>query len=148
MPPLTTTGGLPGFMRRHIHVVGPVTAALPVMADTYAAYRQGKNVPGEFVKSTFHNAWPFLLTMGMRGASLWGGLLAMAPVAPMVASSLYSLVEQRSHYLRQSHTPFSHSFNHSDYSLMAQQRGMQTISGVRSMIGSEAGAMAQRYARR
>jgi hypothetical protein len=31
---------------------------------------------------------------------------------------------------------------------MAQQRGMQTISGVRSMIGSEAGAMAQRYARR
>lgn len=65
-----------------------------------------------------------------------------------LGSSLYNQYHGMQTFMRTARTPFSHSFQHSDVTLGAQQRGMQAIGNGSGFLGSEAGLMAQRYARR
>lgn len=124
------------------------TAVLPVLSDTYQAYKERRSVPGEFVRSTFRNTWPLIVTAGMPGGAAVLPLLYALPVLPQIAAGLHGWTMNRNSYVRQSGTPFSHSFTHSDWTAMAQQRGMASIMGTRSLLGSEATAMSARFARR
>jgi len=91
------------------------------------------------------------LTVALIGTSeaglgyIAGQILSMTPAVIHLSSGL---VQARNTQFRMASTPFSQSFEHSDWTLRAQQRGLQTLNGANSMLGSEAGAMARRYARR
>ena len=117
--------------------------------DSYKAFKEHRSVPGEFVRSSFANSWPLLVTAGMGlGAAATAQALFMLPAIPALATGIYGYSVTRNSYLRQAATPFSHRFTHSEFAGAAQQQGMASIQGAQSLIGSEAGQFAQRYSRR
>ena len=63
-------------------------------------------------------------------------------------SGLYSRYQTNAIESRRMVTPFAHSFSHTDATLRAQQNGLQSITGGRGYLGSEAGLMQQLYGRR
>jgi hypothetical protein len=99
-------------------------------------------------KNIVANNWLNVALIGTAGAG-WGYALgytiAMAPSLIHLGSGL---VQSRNILMSDMSVPFSQSFEHSDWTLKAQQRGLQALSGANSALGSEAGAMAKRYARR
>lgn len=120
-----------------------------VLGDMKTAKAQGKSPLEAGVGSIVRNNWMNVVMLGSRAPTMGFfalGLMATAPAAAYTGirnfSSGYNLK------VRQSLTPFSGSYEHSDITMSAQQRGMSTINGYRSILGSEAAALAQRYSRR
>ncbi len=130
-----------------LHLLGLAGGAYPVVKDTYAAYRDHKNVPIAFAKSTLANTWPFIVTAGMRGASITAPLLFLAPALPSIAAGITGVVSMRNSYTQSVGRPFGHRTEHSDFALSCMQRGLQSINGTRSMIGNEAAIFNQRFGR-
>lgn len=132
----TARGGLAGAMGGTLGIAG---AAL----EFALAVKSGKN--------------PLVAGAGAVGNALILGTMGFIPalavtagfaLAKAGAQAAYDFNRSQSIYMRQVKQPFSHSFSHSDASISAQQRGIQAISGGRSLAGAEAGIMAQMYGRR
>lgn len=125
-------------------------SAIPIHQAIKDAEAEHKSKLWAGVKSAVENSWQPLIMTGwgafkqLRSAAFLGVLMQ----AGTLAGTAMSLAVSRNNFYRQAVTPFSHRFDHSDYTSAAQQRGMQTITGVRSMIGNEASAFNARYGRR
>jgi len=129
---------------------GAIFSTPAVLSDMQTAEQEHKSRLWAGAKSAVANNWQYLVMTGwgglrqLRSFGYLGLLSAAAPMATAVANT----ISQRNYWIRQAATPFSHRFDHSDWTAAFQQRGMQKIAGVRGLIGSEAAAMNARYMRR
>ena len=126
-----------------------VAMTYPMMkTDIDVARRENRSVMWAGAKSAVRNNWINIVTIGASRPGLMAlGFIAL-DTAPALVNLGYGMLRQRNDEIRLSHTPFSQRWEHTDWTWRAQQRGMQSISGANSMIGSEAGGMARRYGRR
>lgn len=116
--------------------------------DIEEARRENRSVLWAGTKSAVRNNWMNVISTGAsRPGMLFLGFAALQ-VAPALVGVAHGMIRQRNDEIRLSHTPFSQRFEHTDWTWREQQRGMQSISGARSLVGSEAGAFHRRYARR
>lgn len=128
--------------------MGALWTAPFVIGEVRAAKAEGKDPIMAGVKSIVSNNWMNLMFAGSKAPGF--GMFAYPLLTSLGASYTAGRAFVGGHNItmRQSATPFSNSFEHSDVTYAAQQRGMATINGYRSMLGNEAAAMAQRYSRR
>lgn len=116
--------------------------------DIELARREHRSVMWAGAKSAVKNNWMAIVTIGAsRPGLMMLGFMALE-AAPALVNLGAGIIRERNDAIRLAATPFSQRFEHTDWTWRSQQRGMQAISGARSMIGSEAGAFARRYGRR
>jgi len=132
-------------------VAGVAAFSVPsVLNDMKTAEQEHKSKLWAGTKSAVAYNWQNVAMIGWGGfkqlrGMVWLGVLSAA--AP-ITSGILTATGARNRWIRQAATPFSHSFQMSDWAAASQQRGMQTITGVRSLIGSEAASLNARYGRR
>lgn len=119
----------------------------PTIADIHQAKKEGRNTAWAATTSAVRNNWANLLLLGAKRPIALGLGLAALQVSPAIASAAYGYYQTRNNWIRLTRTPFSQLFEHSDWTMQHQQRGMQSILGARSMLGSEAARMSARYGR-
>jgi hypothetical protein len=127
--------------------IGAVFSYPQVREDMNKARRERRSVLWAGAKSAVKNNWMQVAMIGLGNQTL--GFLGMQALqmAPTLVNMGGAFIKTRNDSLRISSVPFSQQFEHSDWSLKAQQQGMQAINGANSMIGSEAGEFARRYSR-
>jgi len=121
-----------------------------VYSDIKKAEQEHKSKVWAGTKSAIANNWQNIMVVGWGGFKQLRGIafLGLLMGAGTLTQAGVAAVNARNTWIRQAATPFSHSFQMSDWAAAAQQRGMQTITGVRSIIGSEAASLNARYGRR
>lgn len=130
--------------------MGIAWGAFPIVGAAAQAHREKRDVITAAARATVETQWPLVVAMGIR-APLYGPAvvgLSLLGTVPDLAGAAHGLIRARNVGISEARRPFSHRFEHTQASFEAQQRGLQSIYGARSMIGAEAGAFAQRYARR
>jgi hypothetical protein len=128
--------------------VGSLWSAPAVIGSVRAAKNEGKDPLMAGVKSIVSNNW---MNIAFAGSKLPGWGMFAYPILTSLGAGYTAgraFVGGHNITMRRTATPFSNSFEHSDVTYAAQQRGMATINGYRSMLGNEAAALAQRYSRR
>ena len=122
--------------------------SIPVVQDAKEARAENKSVLWAGTKSAVRNNWQQVLMLGLKHptAAMLG--LGVIQMSPLIARTAFNYYRVHSDYLRSISQPFSSRFEHSDQTWRAMQSGMQSITGVRSMLGSEANSMNRRYGRR
>jgi hypothetical protein len=116
--------------------------------DLHKAHEQNQSMLWAGTKSAVKLGWQPLLMWGVKNPMLgWLGLSAII-MAPPLLSAGAQYIRQRNDWIRSAATPFSQKFEHTQWTSQAQQRGLQSISGARSLIGMEAASFASRYGRR
>lgn len=128
--------------------LGAGMTALGTIGETKAEIARGKSAPSAFLSSFVKNNWMNVVLAGSSRV----GLASLALPMVMGAGDLYTGARNiASGYnigIRTKMRPFSSSFEHSDATMASQQRGMATINGFKSALGTEAAMLAQRYGRR
>ena len=133
---------------------GLIVTGIPMMLgikNTYREHRaagEGRIVAG--IQSFSMQALPYLMTFDMpfgRQLAFQLGFAALTYV-PAIVGGIASYYAYRSTYLRMASTPFSQSFAPTRWTSEMQQRGMESIMGTRSILGSEASRLAAQYGRR
>lgn len=125
-----------------------LTIPLNILPDMRAAKKEHKSQLAAGVKSAVRNNWQNLILMGMQNQMKGIGALLLISSAAGISSGLNNVISYRNSWIRSAATPFSARYEHSDWAAQAQQRGMQSITGIRGYLGSEAANFAQRYGRR
>jgi len=124
------------------HIAGSALGGVGELAAFRERVSQGQNpiIAGAIAAGSLA-AWT---TMGFLPA-----LIVTNPGAIYNAGkALYNFSQNTRAWQREFRTPFSHSYQHTEATSMAQQRGLQQLGIARGLIGSEASMMAARYARR
>lgn len=137
---------------RSFGIVGGVAAfSIPsILGDMKKAEQEHKSKLWAGAKSAIAYNWQPIMLLGLSGTRQFAsfGYMGLLLGAGQITKAGIDIVNNRNSWIRSAATPFSHSFDASDWAAEAQQRGMQTITGVRSIIGSEAASLNARYGRR
>jgi hypothetical protein len=106
--------------------------------------REGQNPISSLGIEGVNAAAQLLLPLGPQLA-LFVGL----PLARAGAAAVLGRVHEHNQFIRAARTPFSHRFEHSQVTSMAQQRGLQSIGAAfgQAQAATAAASMAARYAR-
>lgn len=124
--------------------IGPGAAFIMAQGGYHQKLSQGYSIPTALASQTTD----FALSILSPGLHLWMSM--GVPAVRAATSAVIDSVNARNAFTQSVKTPFSHRFEHTDTTALAQQRGLQAIgaSFAHANQAAEAAAFARRYSRR
>ena len=125
--------------------IGVGMNSISTMGETKEAMSRG---PEALASTIVKNNWMNIVLAGSSRVGLASLAIHMVMSMGDIYTGARNLASGYNIGMRNKLRPFTTSFEHSDATMMAQQRGMATINGFKSSLGAEAALLAQRYGRR